>query len=177
MYARSQVYFFGWGFYILGDDDTLEHKLTGQPAKAHTIGGLSRKPSDVVPQQAERGGAGYRSSNSSLSERETAAAGNDRVVAIDIEQCHGDTSSSEISNAAVKSGGKCSGDHWVGLRQWLSRVLLSPNIIATSTGVAIAMIAPLQKMLFDNPRAILRPLGAALEVCQIARVKLERKKV
>lgn len=155
------MYFFGWGFYILGDDDTLEHKLTGQPAKPRVIGGLSRgKPSHALPQQAE-GGGDYRSSTSSPSEREVTSAGHDSVVVIDIEPCDEDVSS-ETCNA--DNGDKCGGDRWAGLRQWFSRVLLSPNIIATSTGVAIAMIAPLQKMLFDNPRAILRPLGAALEV-------------
>ncbi|CAM9862901.1 unnamed protein product, partial [Hapterophycus canaliculatus] len=39
----------------------------------------------------------------------------------------------------------------------------SPNIISVTIGVVISMIAPLQEMMFGNPRALLRPLGAALE--------------
>lgn len=44
---------------------------------------------------------------------------------------------------------------------------MSPNIIAVACGLAIAMVPPVQKMLFDNPVAILRPLGAALQVCAL----------
>ena len=48
--------------------------------------------------------------------------------------------------------------------QRVSVVLLSPNIVAVAVGIVIAMISPLQDVLFSDPQAVLRPLGAALEV-------------
>lgn len=162
------MYFFGWGFYTLGDDDTLEHKLTGQPAKTrtphytttNTIGILSRgKPSGVLPQRSD--GEGFYRSSDGNPEQE-----------ITFEPCDGDASS-QTSHA--DKGGQCDGNRWATVRQWFSRVLLSPNIIATAIGVSIAMIAPLQKMLFDNPRATLWPLGAALEVRHCPQIAARRK--
>lgn len=129
------------------------------------------KTPEVLPQQAE-GGGGYGGSIGYPPEQDITAAGNDSAGVIDIEPCDEDISS-EILNA--DKGGICDGDRWAGLRRWFSRILLSPNIISTTIGVTIAMIAPLQKMLFDSPRAILRPLGAALEVRQWPETGARRK--
>lgn len=43
-------------------------------------------------------------------------------------------------------------------------VLMSPNIISVMVGIVIAMSFQLQQQLFHNPQAVLRPLGASLEV-------------
>lgn len=61
------------------------------------------------------------------------------------------------------NGGGC----WQGARGRAWDVLVSPNIIAVAVGVVIAMIAPLKEMLFENAQAVLRPLGAAVQVCSV----------
>lgn len=80
----------------------------------------------------------------------------DRVVVIDITQLTEESSSNGSSKVDRD-------ERWMGFKQRALRILQSPNIIAVAIGVVIAMISPLQRMLFDNPRAVLRPLGAAFE--------------
>ena len=79
---RLQIWFFSWGFYALGDDDTLELKLTGQPAR-------SRSP----PPATEEGDTFTSSCRSSdvlarkegtVSKGSTQKAAVDDMVAIDI---------------------------------------------------------------------------------------------
>lgn len=59
-------------------------------------------------------------------------------------------------------------DNRVGYRTMIEyrarKLLLSPNIIAVVMGIVISLIPPLQDMLFNNTRAALWPLGAALKV-------------
>lgn len=62
-------------------------------------------------------------------------------------------------------GGSNGGGRWQQARGRAWEVLVSPNIIAVAVGVVIAMIAPLKEMLFENAQAVLRPLGAAVQVC------------
>lgn len=170
-----KMWFYGWGFYALGQDDTLERKLTGQPARpfpADDVNGSPRPkfPLAASPRQAEEGGT----ANSSSPDASTRAeAGNDGVVVVvDVDQgCVGEGGSTAGKVGAVSSLGEGDEGGWAGLKQRVSRVLLSPNIVAVAIGVVIAMIGPLQEMLFDNPRAILRPLGAAVEVrCSFPRL-------
>ncbi len=161
------MYFFGWGFFALGHDDALERKLTGQPPNPRTqpepAGGIlphiESRPD--IPQQAQRRiGTGSPA-------QERAIVGNDGVVAIDIETCTGeiDGSSFAVDSPVPEEHHERDGNGpWAGLRQRIFRLLMSPNIIAVTMGVAIAMVAPLQRMLFADPRAILRPLGAAIQV-------------
>ncbi|CAB1097057.1 unnamed protein product [Ectocarpus sp. CCAP 1310/34] len=151
-----QMYFFGWGFYALGHDDTLERSLTGQQTRTRTPStktrAAARATSSTSSARQEHGGVG----------RINAA----EAVVIDIEPCTGEESSSEgTTNAGgTEDGGDVSeGGPWAGFKERVSRVLVSPNIISVTIGVVIAMIAPLQEMLFDNSRSILRPLGAALQ--------------
>ncbi|CAN0090990.1 unnamed protein product [Scytosiphon promiscuus] len=159
-----QAYFFGWGFYVLGQDDALERKLTGRPAKTQptleATGGVGndtssrRDPPSVPPPRAmethgnDHGDPGHES------------------IAIEIEPC--DEVISRETAAAVNAAGVNVADggvedRQVGVKQRIRRILVSPNIISVTIGVVISMIAPLQEMLFDNPRAVLRPLGAALQ--------------
>ncbi|CAM9547180.1 unnamed protein product [Ectocarpus fasciculatus] len=151
-----QMYFFGWGFYALGHDDTLERRLTGQPARTQTsstkASAAARATSSTSSARQGHGGIGRISAAES--------------VAIDIEPCTGEESNSEETTNAGDTGGsgdESEGDRWAGFKERVSRVLVSPNIISVTIGVVIAMIAPLQEMLFDNPRSVLRPLGAALQ--------------
>ncbi|CAM9287201.1 unnamed protein product [Ectocarpus fasciculatus] len=150
------MYFFGWGFYALGHDDTLERRLTGQPARTQTsstkASAAARATSSTSSARQGHGGIGRISAAES--------------VAIDIEPCTGEESNSEETTNAGDTGGsgdESEGDRWAGFKERVSRVLVSPNIISVTIGVVIAMIAPLQEMLFDNPRSVLRPLGAALQ--------------
>lgn len=163
------MWFYGWGFHALGQDDTLERKLTGQPAKLLTppstaaedpdASSRQNSPQDILPPPEERNGDSGARPNAQAS----AAVGEHGVVVIDIDQLTEESSkTSEVVAASDASNGE-SGQGWAGFKQRVSRILLSPNIIAVAVGVVIAMIAPLQKMLFDNPRAVLRPLGAAFE--------------
>lgn len=161
------MYFFGWGFFALGNDDTLEHKLTGQMAGSRTPPEVGREASphseacDALPQREEQRGRCIEATSS----HERAVVGGDSTVAIDIEPCTGATSSQAMSSANNDESCGVDGERsWAGLRRRILRLLVSPNIIAVTIGVVIAMIPPLQKMLFANPLAILRPLGAALEV-------------
>lgn len=163
IYVCKQVYFFGWGFFALGHDDTLERKLNGQLIESHTLpeegggGSPHNESSDALPQQE---GRRVEATNS----QERAAVGGDRV-AIDIEPSTGEISSQAMNTARNDESCGLGGEHsWAGLRKQFLRLLVSPNIIAVTIGVIIAMIPPLQNMLFANPRAILRPFGAALEV-------------
>ena len=163
------MWFYGWGFYALGQDDTLERRLTGQPTRSHPppkataddANGSFRTKSPIAasPRQAQEGGG---ANGSNFDARARAEAGDDGEVVIDVDHGTGERNGTDKSVAASDLGKGDNGS--AGLKQRISRVLLSPNIIAVATGVVIAMIAPLQEMLFDNPRAILRPLGGAFEV-------------
>lgn len=169
------MWFYGWGFYALGQDNTLERQLTGQPTKSQTppiitadgigISSHGKPPVEALPQKERGGGAGSGSSPGALA-RATAAG--DGVTIIDIDQCkeeHSNTTAVVGASNADKGGGEGDNNNgWAGLKKRVWRILSSPNIIAVAIGVVIAMIAPLQKLLFDNPRAILRPVGAAIEV-------------
>lgn len=171
----TQMWFYGWGFYALGQDDTLEKQLTGQPTKSQTppltiaddvgVSSHGKPPVDASPQKVEGGHAG---SGSIPGAQVPATVGADGVVVIDIDQCReedSNTTEMEAASGTDKDGGERDGDDgWAGLKKRILRIVLSPNIIAVAIGVVIAMIAPLQKLLFDNPRAILRPVGAAVEV-------------
>lgn len=165
-----QAWFYGWGFYALGQDDTLERRLTGQPAKpspdttAHDveISSRYRSPPALPQQQGESGGVDVNHV------REREAGFGDSVVVVDVERRKAesqDYSTASIASASRKE--RPDDDQPEGLRRRVSRILLSPNIVAVVIGLIVAMIAPLQKLLFDNPRAILRPLGAAVEVCSL----------
>lgn len=162
-----KVWFYGWGFYALGQDDTLERRLTGQPARsfrAEDVNGSPRpKLPPASPRQSEEGGTANSSSPDATARAE---AGDDGVVVIvDVDEGGvGASGSTADKVAAVSSLGGDDEGGWAGLKQRVLRVLLSPNIVAVVFGVIIAMIGPLQKMMFDDPRAILRPLGAAFEV-------------
>lgn len=85
----------------------------------------------------------------------------------------GVTKAKEPSN--IIEGGSTGGGagYWTELKHFVLNLIASPNIIAVIIGVIIAMIAPLQSMLFDNPQGVLRPIGAALEVGR--RLNLEVK--
>eukprot|EP00903_Cladosiphon_okamuranus_P007861 g7601.t1 len=159
--AVWQMWFFGWGFHALGEDDTLERQLTGRPAKAlaspttaaENVDAPSRQssPQDTLPRLEDR-----RNSGSDLrSNAETSAAAEEEgIVVIEIdrltEEGVGTGKVTAASGAASKSE---DGDRMAGCKQRVSRILLSPNIVAVAIGVGIAMVAPLQKMLFDKPRA------------------------
>lgn len=168
------MWFYGWGFYALGQDDTLERKLTGQPVKslappttaaaAVDVDASSQhnSPGDALPYSDERRSSG--NGNRSNAQARATAVEDDGVVVIDIDELTEESSKKVVNNVALDAGKGDDGDErWAGFKQRVSRILLSPNIIAVAIGVVIAMIAPLQKMLFDNPRAVLRPLGAAFE--------------
>lgn len=161
-----QVYFFGWGFFALGHDDTLERKLTAQLTEPHArpnVGrGLSQHSeySDASPQQ-DKPRVGCIAATSSW---DRAAAGEGSEVAIGIETCTRETIHETSTANDDESCGVDGERSWAGLRKRMLRLLMSPNIIAVTIGVVIAMIPPLQRMLFANPRAVLRPLGAAVEV-------------
>lgn len=165
LFAWTKVYFFGWGFFALGHDDALERKLVGQPPNPRTLpeptGGITSHAGSrpAMPQQAQQ----HRISASSP-KQERVVVGNNGVVSIDIETCTGDSSIGMDSPDAEQHDDRDGNDRWAELRQRIFRLLKSPNIIAVTIGVAIAMVAPLQRMLFLDPRAILRPLGAALQV-------------
>lgn len=162
------MYFFGWGFFALGHDDALERKLAGQLPNSRALPEVGRGTlprNEPLPAMLQQPEGHVRRSSSSSPNQDEAVAGNDEVVAINIETC-----TEEISGNAVDAqnpeqhGGRDGNSRWAGLKQQVLRLLVSPNIIAVTIGVAIAMVAPLQRMLFVNPRALLRPLGAALEV-------------
>ena len=269
---RLQIWFFSWGFYALGDDDTLERKLTGQPARLRspppeTEEGDKRttscKSSDVLARTTGTEGT--------VSEGSTQKAAADDMVAIDINVQLDDAlmapssarpghrgtngvdsaynggggggGGGEVVDGVVDGAGVDGGEHMVGelvvaagcaadgvpprnedsvglppartipqgknglaykrfaLNRWRSKrgnsdnsssskavavsdtaeggpadsgwarvrqravvVLVSPNMIGVAIGIIIAMISPLQRMLFDSPQAALRPLGAAIEV-------------
>lgn len=165
------MWFYGWGFYALGQDDTLERKLTERPAKSLTSPKTSAEdvdassqqnsPRDTLPRPEERRGSG---SDLNSNAQASAATEEDGIVVIDIDRLARDSNSTTTVVAAPCAAGKGDGrGGMAGCKQRVSRILLSPNIIAVAIGVVIAMIAPLQKMLFDSPRAVLRPLGAAFE--------------
>lgn len=169
-----QAYFFGWGFYVLGQDDALERKLTGQPPKPQgnpeTLAGVGNKPSSrrdspnasPPPLNIEIDG-----NDKGKPGQERAAIAVDGAVAIEIEPSDERNSSEEKSTSDDDTGdGRGGGeeDRWAVVKQRIRRVLVSPNIISVTIGVVISMIGPLQEMLFDNPRAVIRPLGAALQV-------------
>lgn len=168
----TQVWFYGWGFYALGQDDTLEKQLTGEPTKTQTlplaeidIPSHGKSSFDALPQEANAGGAG---SGGITGAQARATAEVDSVVVIDIDQCREEGSNTTevlaAPNADESGGERDDANDWAGLKKRVWRIVLSPNIIAVAIGVVIAMIAPLQTLLFDNPRAVLRPVGAAIEV-------------
>ncbi|CAM9526084.1 unnamed protein product [Discosporangium mesarthrocarpum] len=49
-------------------------------------------------------------------------------------------------------------------RKFVTNVLLSPGIVAVLCAIVMVMVPSLQRMLFHNPKAALRPLGAAVQV-------------
>ncbi|CAM9295689.1 unnamed protein product [Pylaiella littoralis] len=166
-----QVWFYGWGFYALGQDETLEKQLTGEPTKTQTpplaeidIPSHGKSSFDALPQEANAGGAG---SGGITGAQARATAEVDGVVVIDIDQCREEGSNTTevlaAPNADESGGERDDANDWAGLKKRVWRIVLSPNIIAVAIGVVIAMIAPLQTLLFDNPRAVLRPVGAAIE--------------
>ena len=55
-------------------------------------------------------------------------------------------------------------EKWVARFYYARKVMASPNNLAVVVGIAISAIPSLQNMLFNNPRAALWPLGAAVEV-------------
>ncbi|CAM9287351.1 unnamed protein product, partial [Ectocarpus fasciculatus] len=159
-----QVWFYSWGFYALGQDDELERKLAGQatkpPSEATTTGDVEISSpcqiaqGDALPPRQAEGGSGRQSPMHDGAMGVGASRRNERVSGT------GDT-------AAASHAGKDGGDEgcrsWAGLRRRLWRLLVSPNIIAVAIGVVIAMIPAIKELLFDSPRAVLRPLGAATE--------------
>ena len=265
-----QVWFFAWGFYALGDEDTLERKLTGQPPRsppsateeggrpscnssggvlARTEGTLSETRTqktvvvgdnavavDVCVQLGHEaavasssgrpghqetngvdsaqggfrggGGSGDGGGEHTVDEELVAAAcaSNNGVPPrnqgdMDFPPAAGiapqgfiyltckrflpsrwrfkrgntvDNNSSGKAITASDAAEGCSAEsakdsanaesEWLKFRQRILRILVSPNMIGVAAGIIIAMISPLQKMLFDNPEAALRPLGAAIEV-------------
>ena len=72
-----------------------------------------------------------------------------------------DNVSLEAANEGLTGGSGAWAKVW---QQRIWMVLVSPNIIAVTVGISIAMISPLQDVFFSDPQAFLRPLGAALEV-------------
>lgn len=76
----------------------------------------------------------------------------------------GDVGSKGVGGSKLRGGTNNNGGRWKRARGRAWDVLVSPNIIAVTVGVVVAMIAPLKKMLFENPQAVLRPLGAAVQV-------------
>lgn len=237
--VRLQVCFYGWGFYAIGDGDTLELKLTGQPvvisppsiADAHVPSFDSSRavtqkeglPS--VTSMHRTVGTGLaaiavqlgNTPISSLSAREGAHhvmkgtppaqdGGEDGNHGTELPQMEAgavsgtppfqeDTgvlplaaedaqegvfyanfkrfatghrrSDRGTSTARVASVGVADDpghSSWARVHHRVSIVLRSPNIIAVMIGIAIAMIFYLQQQLFHNPLAVLRPLGAAIEV-------------
>lgn len=175
VHVLMQMWFYGWGFYALGQDDTLERKLTGQAAKSLTppttgaehvaVSPQHDSPRDTSSRPEERRGSG-NDTRSNAQATSPAAVEDNGVVVIDIDQLtreSNNTGKVEAASGAGKGDGGGGEGAWAGFKQRVSRILLSPNILAVCCGVVIAMIAPLQRMLFDNPRAVLRPLGAAFE--------------
>lgn len=159
-----QVWFYSWGFYALRQDDELERKLAGEatksPSEATTDDVEISSPCQIAqrdawpPRQAE-GGSGSQSPI------------HDGAVVVGASRRNQGLSSTG-GTAAASHAGKDGGDEgccsWAGLRRRLWRLVVSPNMIAVAIGVIIAMIPALQELLFDSPRAVLRPLGAAVEV-------------
>lgn len=159
-----QVWFYSWGFYALGQDDELERKLAGQatksPSEATTDDVEMSSPcqiaqGDALPPQQAGGGSGRQSLIHDGEMVDDASRRNEGV---------GGTGDTAAASHAGKDGGDEGCCSWAGLRRRLWRLLVSPNMIAVAIGVIIAMIPALQELLFDSPRAVLRPLGAAVEV-------------
>lgn len=266
---RLQIFFFSWGFYALGDDDTLERKLIGQPARLKSLppkteegdtrttscksssdvsartGGTEGTVSEGSTQKAAAGDMiaididvqlddslmapsnarpGHRETNGVDSAQKGCGGGSgvggaddgvsdgrgehmvsDLPVAAgcaanDVPPRSQDgiglppagtvpqgnnylaykhfapnrwrskrgnsdssTSSKAVADSDAAEGGPA-GSGWARMRQCAVVVLVSPNMVGVAFGIIIAMISPLQRMLFDDPQAILRPLGAAIEV-------------
>lgn len=177
-----QAYFFGWGFYVLGQDDALERKLTGRPtnpvappATGACVGDhtSSRRDSPDVSPPRE---VVYRSNDNGCPEQESIEIAGEGKVAIEIEPCDEEIPSeaaAAVNNDVGDDRDDGVGDRRVGVKQRIRRIVVSPNIISVTIGVIISMIAPLQERMFDNPRAVLRPLGAALQVRFPASVAVE----
>lgn len=178
MPVRLQAYFFGWGFYALGHDDAMERKLTGRPitppAPTQTTADADDEtlprggPAFAPPTRENESPAGISNSRERAHEMLGQSVRGEGGAGVEIEVCDEEnpagTEEGDVGNSTGdgREGGK--GRRWAGLRHRIRRVLVSPNIISVATGVVISMIAPLQEMMFDDPRAVLRPLGAALQV-------------
>lgn len=134
----SQVWFYAWGFDSLAHDDTLELSLAGRSS----INSLSLPTTEIAAPE----------STADLLAQGQCVAGNTRrqVTATD---CGGST-------ANGFRGGGC----WKACKLRVWDIFVSPNIIAVACGLVIAVVPPVQEMLFVNPRAFLRPLGAAFQV-------------
>ena len=235
----AQVIFYAWGFYALGEDDTLEVKLTGQPARpplevghaaavspsSASLGVQSGEESTASEDSAMEGTVTYvgmvpddaRLENVLMASSATGlqvcdghvrgGSGGEQVpgaqhVAVgeegnaerSLSQCdivvlpsqpadelqrwqsrvsgHGKNKSKQQLTATGESNLTSEGandslrgaDARATVWQRVSIILTSANIIAVVAGVVIAMIGPLQDILFNDPQAVLHPLGAALEV-------------
>ena len=229
----AQVIFYAWGFYALGEDDTLEVKLTGQPARPPLeVGHAAAVPPSSASFGVQSGRESTASEDSAMEARMTyvgmvpdvlmaspttgrrvfdghvqGGSGGEQVpgaqhVAVgeegnaerSLSQCdivvlpsqpadelqrwqsrvsgHGKNKSKQQLTATGESNLTSEGandslrgaDARATAWQRVSIILTSANIIAVVAGVVIAMIGPLQDILFNDPQAVLHPLGAALEV-------------
>ncbi|CAB1097058.1 unnamed protein product [Ectocarpus sp. CCAP 1310/34] len=165
-----QVWFYSWGFYALGQDDELERKLAGEeakiPSEATTDDVEISSPCEIAqgdalpPLQAD-GGSGMQSPIHDGAVIVGASRRNEGVSG---------TGGTAVASHAGEDGDDAGCFSWAGLRRRLWRLAVSPNMIAVAIGVIIAMLPALQELLFDSPRAVLRPFGAAIEVghCSLA---------
>ena len=220
-----QLIFFSWGFYALGNDRTLEFKLSAQhsPASGESIGAvvgeslkgnhtnvLAEAGSDlgnsamqtnkegIMPIDTQRDGP--PPSMTTVEEGREAAYGRHRQDTND-RQLKGKTSNFQATapsvqrstkertpllkkEAALAEKGKEDvppgtlnvgraqniGERSLPVGKWarkgklVTRLVASPNNIAIYIAIMISAIPPLQNMLFDNPRAALWSLGAAVQV-------------
>ena len=230
---RLQICFYGWGFFAIGDADTLEIKLTGQPEvsppsiedaqipssehfhgmtqpevsltmdAAHStvddgaaaidvqLGNIpTAPPSDRGLGPVANGthtpqGEGHDERGMELRRMEVGAIGEPprlqegaevlpqgaeatqrsmfdafKRFATGLWKYRLGKCTSKVASDAVEN--RPSGWERVQLR--ISVVLMSPNILSVMVGIVIAIIFHLQQQLFHNPQAVLRPLGAAIEV-------------
>ena len=227
----EQICFYGWGFYAIGDERTLELNLTGHPLVPtiaiegpRTISSESSDNTAHSTRSPSQGGAqmtiepdavavDIKLESPSIPLLSTQSSHRLRY-GVDVSHCDGDSEHSEHvrqtdvgvtgefphsevcpvartsqrqSTAGLKHFTKPSGfnrsqmettakgssnaakdllgdSDWAKIGRRISVVLTSPNMIAVMVGVFIAMVHPLQQLLFHNPKAVLRPFGAAFEV-------------
>ncbi|CAM9653554.1 unnamed protein product [Ascophyllum nodosum] len=153
-----QLLFYSWGFYALENNRTLELTLSGHQSM-DSSGGSTRTVDDEE-QKDNTPGTQLMPLRVPRTSKEWSPLLKKQAVPSNDPEANG---GEDITIAVRERETPSVDEKWVARFYYARKVMASPNNLAVVVGIAISAIPSLQNMLFNNPRAALWPLGAAVE--------------